>query len=469
MIRASFRRRKLCSGGENSAQEVKALLRWRPCSGLLICHMRYHIIFCMENKENKKTNPLWTRDFTIITLGSVVSMLGSTLSGFAMSLLVLDYTGSAFYYSLYNIAYFLPYVVMPVLSGPFLDRFSRKKTIYTLDFITAGLYLLFTVIIKAGMLSFPLLAAGVFILGVIGSIYQVAYESFYPLLITEGNYSKAYSVASTLETLSMVMVPVSTLIYKSFGIATIFGINVITYLIAAIFETRIRQTEDYIRTRQDQDKLSEQTEKGLRRFAADFKEGMNYLRSEKGLLAVAVYFFFSFLASGADHSITLPYFRSAFNDGEYIYMLVWGCGSVARAFGGVFHYRHKLPTEKKYNIALFVYISISLLGACYLFLPVPLMMLCCILNGLLGVTSYNIRISATQRYVPDEKKGRFNGAFNTLTMIGMLLGQFAAGLLSIRLQLRTIIVIFELICLAAAVVFIGGKAKEVSKVYNTQD
>ncbi len=39
-------------------------------------------------------SPLWTRDFTIITLGSVISMLGNSMSGFALSLLVLDYTGS---------------------------------------------------------------------------------------------------------------------------------------------------------------------------------------------------------------------------------------------------------------------------------------------------------------------------------------------------------------------------------------
>ena len=51
-------------------------------------------------KEN--TNPLWTRDFTIITLGSVVSMVGNSLSGFAMSLMVLDYTSSSLFYAIYN-------------------------------------------------------------------------------------------------------------------------------------------------------------------------------------------------------------------------------------------------------------------------------------------------------------------------------------------------------------------------------
>ena len=35
---------------------------------------------------------LWTWDFTIITLGSIVSLIGGVLSSFAMSMMVLDYT-----------------------------------------------------------------------------------------------------------------------------------------------------------------------------------------------------------------------------------------------------------------------------------------------------------------------------------------------------------------------------------------
>ena len=60
---------------------------------------------------------LWTRDFTIITLGSVVSMVGSTLSGFAMSIMVLDYTGSTLLYAIFNIGFQLPVLVVPLLAG----------------------------------------------------------------------------------------------------------------------------------------------------------------------------------------------------------------------------------------------------------------------------------------------------------------------------------------------------------------
>ena len=442
-----------------------------------------------KRNYNLDPKPLWTRDFTIITLGSVVSMLGSTLAGFAMSLLVLDYTGSTFYYALYNIIYFFPQVVMPVLSGPFLDRFSRRKTIYTLDFMTSALYIVYALIIRAGLLNFTVLAIGNFTIGTISSIYQVAYQSFYPMLISEGNYSKAYSVASTLETLTMVMVPFSALLYNTLGITVIFCINAAFYFIAAVFETQIKQREEYIDQRAAEDADSEDAvsanpfasasadtavrrhslRSALSRFGRDFKEGMAYLASEKGLLAVAVYFTFSFLTGGAGQSLTLPYFRGAFENGEYIYMIVWGASSLARALGGAWHYNHRLPLNRKYDIAFFVYIAISVIGGTYLYMPIPVMAVMCAANGVLGVTSYNIRISATQRYVPDGKKGRFNGAFNTLSMIGMLLGEFIAGALSLILPIRTIISIFEAVCFAAALIFIGGNREAVSKVYNTQD
>ena len=80
--------------------------------------------------ESTSPSPLWTRDFTIITLGSVVSMFGNAMSGFAMSLMVLDISDSTFLYAIYIAMFTLPQLVMPVFSVALLDRFSRKKTIF---------------------------------------------------------------------------------------------------------------------------------------------------------------------------------------------------------------------------------------------------------------------------------------------------------------------------------------------------
>ena len=149
-------------------------------------------------------------------------------------------------------------------------------------------------------------------------------------------------------------------------------------------------------------------------------------------------------------------------------MLVWGMAIFGRAIGGGIHYKMSLPVQKKYSIALTVYVIISLCEGFYLYCPLPVMMASCFLTGILGVTSYTIRISATQSYVPDEKKGRFNGAFNMLNTVGSFAGNLIAGALTAFLPARGVLTGFMLVTAAAAVVVIGGGRKAVSAIYNRQ-
>ena len=184
--------------------------------------------------SEKETGTLWTRDFTIITAGSAVSMFGNAMSGFAMSLMVLDYTESTLLYAVYLAVFTIPQIIVPIISGAVLDRFSRRRTIYSLDFLSSILYLIAAFILAGGWFSFPVFALYVFLIGTIHSIYLVAYSSFYPLLITKGNYSKAYSVSSVLETMSAIMVPVATFVYKQVGISPLLAANALCFFLAGI-------------------------------------------------------------------------------------------------------------------------------------------------------------------------------------------------------------------------------------------
>ena len=74
-----------------------------------------------SDKKPTLPAPLWTRDFTIITVGSVISMLGNALSGFAMSLMVLDISKSTLLYAIYLMMYTGPQLIMPILGGAVLE------------------------------------------------------------------------------------------------------------------------------------------------------------------------------------------------------------------------------------------------------------------------------------------------------------------------------------------------------------
>ena len=414
----------------------------------------------------RQTDTLWTRDFTIITIGSVISMLGNSLTSFAMSLMVLDYTNSSMLYAIYMVLYTLPQLVTPIISGAILDRFSRKKMIYTLDFVSAGIYLIMAIALLNGVFNFPMFAAVIFILGIIQSTYYIAYDSLYPMLITEGYYQKAYSISSMLETMTVVMVPVSTFVYKLVGIGPLMIINAVSFAIAAVFEMQIGHEEKYVEKRKNE---VDNSSSKINQMLIDIKEGVKYMRSEPALLAIVSYFGLNMLACGAMDVLCLPYYKQNFKNGEYLYALVFGMSFIGRAVGGGIHYKFKIPTKLKFMFAMTIYIIIAIGEGTYMFMPIGLAVVVCFITGISGVTSYTIRISSTQSYVPDEKKGRYNGAFQLITTIGLLIGQMAGGALAQKMDARFVVFAGNIIALIAAIIIIGGNRKAVAKIYNTDN
>ncbi|MGM9607550.1 MAG: MFS transporter [Oscillospiraceae bacterium] len=416
-----------------------------------------------------KSNTLWTYDFTVITLGSVVSMVGGALSGFAISIMVLDYTGSTFLYVLFNVCFQLPMLVCPLLAGPYLDRMSRKKVIYRLDYLSSGIFLGLFFLLRAGWFNYPLMLLGCMVMGAINGVYDVAYESFYPNLITEGNYSKAYSISSMLWPIAAMTTPIAALIYDRVGTVTpLFAFNALCFFIAASFERTIRYQETHMDKAPPTDGLGT-----IRRFRRDFREGLGYIVGEKGLLVITLYFMVSNFAGTGSASLHLPFFRN--NAALFavwpvaavtLYTIVSNVSVVGRFIGGLIHYKVKFPAEKKFAIALTVYVVIALLDGVVLYAPVPLMALMFFTEGILGVTSYNIRIAATQSYIPDTKRGRFNGTFQMLCSLGSVAGSLTAGVLGELMPERHVILLLNAIGLAAVYLFMYRGRKPVAAIYN---
>ena len=413
---------------------------------------------------------LWTRNFTIITLGSIVSMLGNSVSGFAIGLMVLDYTNSTFLFALFMVIYNLPKVPAPLFAGPYVDRFSRKKVIYTLDFISSGIYLLLFIALSNNYINYTMLLLLSLFVGTIDGIYSVAYESLYPNLVDKGNFSKAYSISSMIYPLAAFMVPVASIVYNSFGSAApLFLFNAVTFFIAACFETQIKYDEAHIKLKDNNNGFD------FKQYKKDFRESLRYIAAEKGLLTITVYFFISSFASGGSQTVILPFFKNNADlfshiaiDVVTLYSIVTSFGVFGRLIGGAIHYRFKYPVSKKFTIALFVYFTITVLESTQYFLPIPLMCASFFLVGILSVTSFNIRISATQSYIPDEIRGRFNGVFQMLCTTGSIIGQLIGGGLGEFIPERLIIIMFMSLNLLGVFLVMYRGREHVKKIYNRE-
>ncbi len=401
---------------------------------------------------------LWTKNFTILTFGSAVSILGNAISEFAISLLALDKTNSVFLYAVFLTACNLPKIVLPLIAGPYLDKRSRRKTVYTLDFISAALFLGVFVITGIGYFNFGIYLAIVFLIGCIDSIYLVAYDSFFPMLVSEGNFSKAYSISSLLMPLAMVMTPVAAFIYKNFGLPPLFMFNAISFLIAAICETQIKLDESHLK--------SGDAPLSFRVFKTEFRRGLSYIKSEKGLLFITIYFFINNFSGFGVNTLWMPYFKSVPALGIMVYSYVTAVNVVGRLVGGGIQYKIKYPAKKKFAIAFFVYIAISVIDGGVLFMPVAIMFLLFFIEGALGATSYNIRVSTTQSYVPEEFRGRFNGCFQMICNTGIILGQLSAGALAEFCPLRPVIVGLMALSVIGTVVILYPARRHVGLIYN---
>ena len=402
-------------------------------------------------------NKLWTRDFTILSVGSIISICGNALAGFTINLMVLDYSNSIFLFILFMVVFNIPKLLVPMLAGPLLDSFSRRKTIYLLDFTSAAMYFSLFFVLSGGYFNYIFLLVMSFIMGSIDSTYIVAYESLYPVLVAEGNFRKAYSVSSMIMPLSTIVLPIAAYLYDLIGVGQILLYSAAAFFVAACIETQIRADETHLRKKMDRYSFTE--------FKTSFVEGVEYIKSEKGLLVITAYFFVSMFAISS-HSLLLPYFKDTPQLGVMMYTFVMIAGVIGRLIGGAIQYKLDLPANKKFLIAIIVYVSFCVMEMGFLFTPIYVMAFLSFTVGLLTVTSYNIRISTTQSYIPDSKRARFNGTFHMIMNAGMILGQLIAGALADYIPIRAVVVIFNAICLIAVFAIMWRGRKHVIPIYN---
>ena len=405
-------------------------------------------------------NRLWTKNFTILTLGSFVSALGNAAAGIAFGILIFQQTGSPFTLAIYTVLNIIPRVLVGFIAGPFVDRHSRRKMIYTLDFMSTIFFALVAMILFTGYFNVILFTAISMLFGIMDTIYQLAFMSLFPEVIEKGEHMRAYSLSSLIWPISAaVMAPIAAFMIENFtyGVALLMAFNALTFLIAASVETRINIDEV----------LNIQKTDGLK-FIVDLKEGFHYYKREKGILGIGILFAaFSFVYSTQD-LLRMPYFISSatFTLQDFSFLIT--ASSVGRIIGGLIHYAFHYPPHKRYQIAVTVYITVEIMSATMLYMPYLLMIVISFTVGLLSVTSYNIRMSATQVYIPNHIRGRVNASQNLLWNLGAIFGALIMGAIAeySTLDYRFIMLLAAIISLTAIFVIPIRMKDEFKKIYN---
>ncbi len=399
---------------------------------------------------------LWTKNFTLITFGTIISAIASQVISLPMSLMVFDETKSAFLAALIFIFKTIPFVVIPLLVAPFVDNLPKKHMIVGLDYLLAAFYLVVGIIVRSLGFNYPLFVTTSFVIGCIGSAYTIAYRAWYPDLISKGLEQKGYAVSSTIyPTVTIVFAPLAAYLYSCVTIDMIFfGVAALLFIVAT---AELFIAEKYSAGAKKINSLSS--------YWQDFSAGLKFIKREHGIKNIYLYMGVANGAGLANSLMTQTFFQTAPGLTATMFGLLKSAETIGRLLGGIFQYRVEIAPKKRYAVTKGVYIFYETMDMILLFLPYPLMLINRFACGALGMTSATIREAAVQSYLPSAMRAKVNAAFTAYTSLAILLFQLAAGWLGDLLDFRLVVVLFSAFAIFCILIFIVLPQRENCKVY----
>ena len=399
---------------------------------------------------------LWSHDFTIITLGTFISAIGSTAMNFALSLVVFDQTSSTLLTGVFSAVSLIPTVIIPILAAPFIDSGNRKRYIYVLDFMSGGFYLAFAYFLFIHDFSYVAYLLFSLLTSSIGTIYSLAYSSLYPDLIPKGFAQKGYSVSSLIyPSVTALFTPIASLIYVYLGIAWICVMEGILLIVAAIFESQI-----HIQDRRKKSTFS------FRSYRKNLIQGFWYLKKEKGIRSIYEYMAITNASAEGINLVSMAMFQSSPILSTTMYAFLTTADTIGRMIDGVLHYFIKIPTKKRYKVAVSVYTLYESFDMIWLFLPYPFMIVIRFIQGFLGINSLNIRESSTKMYIPNDMRARVDALFQVLIAFITIIARLFAGWIAQYISYPFCAVLFAGMAFFVLLLCIVHNKKEILPIYN---
>ncbi len=222
--------------------------------------------------------------YKLLFTGNLVSEIGNSLMGIAMSFYILDLTGSSLSMGLFLFVVIGARIVFSPIAGVLVDRFNRVRVIYMTDYARAILYVGLALFIATSP-SIDKIILSLYITGVLASInaalFSPAMSSAIPEIVGEDLLQAANGSSSIIQSLqSIIGVIAGAAFYAFFGITWVIIINALSFGISGV-------SEMFIKTKYRKEKTKKETalqkEKTL---VHDFVESLKYIKRKTGLFTI---------------------------------------------------------------------------------------------------------------------------------------------------------------------------------------
>lgn len=185
------------------------------------------------------------RDFRLFWMGQAASSFGSSVTSVALPLVaVATLEASTFQVALLTAASWLPWLVVGLPAGAWVDRLPRRPMMVACDLVAAALFLSVPVAAALGVLTIGQLLAVALGGGAVKVFFQTAYQVYLPALLARPDLPEGNAKLQGTESVAQVAGPgAAGLLTQLIGAATALLVDVVSFVGSAVCLLRIRTRE----------------------------------------------------------------------------------------------------------------------------------------------------------------------------------------------------------------------------------
>jgi MFS family permease len=382
------------------------------------------------------------RNYRLFIIGQSVSLIGTWMQQLAMSWLVLQLTGSAFWLGVVGFATQIPGLIVSPIGGVFTDRWNRHRALV----ITQGLAMLqafaLAILVWVNLVTvWQIIALGV-VLGVVNAIDMPLRQAFLPQMIgNRDDLANAIAVNSSIVNGTRLIGPsLAGLLMATSGAAVCCLVNALSYIAVL---TALMLMRELPQTKRHSD---ESVLRGLLD-GAKYAFGFGPIRAILLLLSIVS-------AMSMSLSVLMPYFaEKVFHGNAATLGFLMGASGAGALMGALYLAsrttvlglgRHLVWATTMFGLGL---LAFSFCDRLALALPVL------VVTGFCMMLQMAASNTLLQTIVDDDKRGRVMSFYAT-AFLGMApLGSLLAGFLASHLGAQNSVRIAGGVCLCGALVF----------------
>ena len=360
------------------------------------------------------------KTFILLWITQTFSMLGSSMTGFALVIWSYQQRGSALSTSLLTVCSYAPYVLLSIFAGALSDKWDKKKTMLISDSLAALTTIAVLILLMTNNLQIWHLYLINALNGLMNTFQQPASDVATSILTPKKHYQKVSGMRSFSNSLITILTPVlASALLALAGIQVVILFDLITFSIAFLALLFFIRIPDVKHENKSHESVFQSA-----------KQGLQYLKHNRGILDL-ILFLAAINLTASIYNAALPAMLLSRRGGsETVLGLVNTFTGLSALIGSIIVSILPAPKSRVRVICNALLFSMSTENFILAFGNSPPVWCIGAVLGWLFIPVMNANMDVIFRtQIPLEVQGRVYSARNTLQFFTIPVGYFLGGIL----------------------------------------